>query len=806
MPCGVGDPVNVEPPLERRASTAIEPPVNVEPPLSDLGGGRLWLFRFLALALVPMVLLIGEGVLRLTDFGHASAFIVPGSTTDVAVSHHRFAWRFFPPALAREPVPFELPAKEVGTRRIFVLGGSAAQGVPEPGFSMGRQLEAMLEITYPEQRFEVINAAMTAINSHVVLPIARDCAKYQPDLFVVYMGNNEVVGPFGAASVFGQFSPRMSWLRLSIALQATRWSQLVKGWGTPRDGGQTWRGMETFLERQVPADDPRLEGVYDHFDHNLRDLVEVARRAGAGIVVSTVASNLNQAPFASQHAADFNGGDNDSDVDDDTSLWQGHVDAGLEALDAGDPAAALESFDRAGQLDDRYAALSFHRARALDALGRRDDAKAALETARDLDTLRFRADSRLNEVIRGLDSEPDLAVVDAEDILLEESSLADRRHFYEHVHFTFEGNTALAQAIFPAVTRLLDLSPSSEGHLPSSRDLAAALAFSPYDALVMERAMLTLVEGPPFVDLWDRDNDLRQRRQTVWQMRQDLDDSVWQHSHALYTKRLASHPEDLLTRRRWAEQLDRRGEHEAAIELWRELIRRYPGGGAWHDALSSSFAALGRTDEALSALAEARRLAPERKAEILINEGRVHAANGNLGRAETLYRQAIDERPEDPVGHYNLAHLAIQRDDLTAAVQAFGDLTQRFPSFALGHYNLGVAVARRGDFEGSLGSFETALALNPHHAASHNSLALSLEQLGRIEMAADVYQQALEVDPGYHLASLNLADLLLNRRQQGDLANAVELYRRGLAQQPNNRAAQRNLARALDFLETTESR
>ena len=36
---------------------------------------------------------------------------------------------------------------------------------------------------------------MTAIDSHVTVEIARDCTAHQPDLFIVYLGNNEVVGP-----------------------------------------------------------------------------------------------------------------------------------------------------------------------------------------------------------------------------------------------------------------------------------------------------------------------------------------------------------------------------------------------------------------------------------------------------------------------------------------------------------------------------------------------------------------------------------------------------------------------------------
>ena len=52
----------------------------------------------------------------------------------------------------------------------------------------------MLQAQYPRTRFEVINTAIMGINSHAVRPIAAECATRDPDLFIVYMGNNEAVG------------------------------------------------------------------------------------------------------------------------------------------------------------------------------------------------------------------------------------------------------------------------------------------------------------------------------------------------------------------------------------------------------------------------------------------------------------------------------------------------------------------------------------------------------------------------------------------------------------------------------------
>jgi len=91
--------------------------------------------------------------------------------------------------MAREPYALKLAEKKPpGTIRIFVFGESAAYGDPQPDFGLPRMLDAVLSGGFPGQRFEVINVAMTAINSHAILPIARECARREGDVWVIYMG------------------------------------------------------------------------------------------------------------------------------------------------------------------------------------------------------------------------------------------------------------------------------------------------------------------------------------------------------------------------------------------------------------------------------------------------------------------------------------------------------------------------------------------------------------------------------------------------------------------------------------------
>ena len=176
-------------------------------PDRQLSTGRKWVYRLATLTLVPLLVLGAlEMCLRIGGYGYPTDFFKPLriGTEDYLVENDKFGLRFFPPQLARSPAPVAMKAhKPPGTFRIFILGESAALGDPRPAYGPGRYLQALLEERFPEQKFEVICVAMTAINSHALLPIARECAQHEGDCWILYLGNNEMVGPFGAATVFG---------------------------------------------------------------------------------------------------------------------------------------------------------------------------------------------------------------------------------------------------------------------------------------------------------------------------------------------------------------------------------------------------------------------------------------------------------------------------------------------------------------------------------------------------------------------------------------------------------------------------
>jgi hypothetical protein len=414
---------------------------------------RLRWFR--ALALLSPILLVGVGELglRLAGYGYDTSFFLERRQEHRTrlVENPKFAWRFFPPAVARSPLPLSLAAaKPPDTTRIFVLGESAAMGDPEPAYGFPRQLERILRARHPDRAFEVVNTAMTAINSHVIREIARDCAPRQGDFWVLYIGNNEVVGPFGAGTVFGLQAARLPVVRANVLVKSTRLAQCLGALLTRSAGPVEWQGMEMFLRRRVRSGSPGLRVVYRNFARNLAAIIEMGRRSGATVLLATVPVNLKDSPpFASQHRPGLNAAQLDQ--------WDKDFDRGRQAQDERRFADALAAYKQASQTDAEYAELAFRQAVCELALSQTNAAAADFRLARDLDTLRFRADSPLNQAIRQVAAVHGVTLVDAEQEAARRSAdgIPGEALFYDHVHLNFTENYMVATLVAAEIGKKL---------------------------------------------------------------------------------------------------------------------------------------------------------------------------------------------------------------------------------------------------------------------------------------------------------------------------------------------------------------
>lgn len=497
---------------------------------------QLWIA--ISAIFVPLVVLaVVEICLRWTAIGYPTALLTPCAVQGKPASCYNlfFAAPFFPAGSVQTPRLYSIPSqKPAGTYRIFVLGESAAMGDPDPAYGFSRYLEVMLRERFPAINFEVVNTGSVAINSHVVLRIAKQLAEQRPDLFIIYSGNNEVVGPYGPGTVLTSSGMSIPVIRSSIFLRSTRIGQLVSKLGTQK---RTWQGMEMFLDKQIRANSPLMQQVYANYERNLRDTIEVGRAAGTQVIVATAATNLEDcAPFASLHSEGIK--------PEQLSQWSLLVQRGNERESARSFSEALELYRSAAKIDNEYAEVEFRIARCLKNLGDVKAAKEHFQRARDLDTLRFRADTRINDINRFVPAAySGVALVDTESLFSNASreGIVGSDLVYEHVHMTPLGSYIFARAIYAQLAGKLASGPVAEA--PSQTECERMLALTSYDRSRIAQEMLRRLQRAPFTGQLNHAEQVSRFQLQAESMSETPNDTALQYQWAI-----ARAPQDAMLR------------------------------------------------------------------------------------------------------------------------------------------------------------------------------------------------------------------------------------------------------------------
>ena len=497
---------------------------------------RLWIA--ISAIFVPLFVLgLVEGCLRFAGVGYPTALFTPCTVQGKPASCYNlfFAAPFFPAGSVQTPRLYSIRSqKPPGTYRIFVLGESAAMGDPDPAYGFSRYLEVMLRERFPATKFEVVNTGSVAINSHVVLRIAKQLAEQQPDLFIIYSGNNEVVGPYGPGTVLTSSGMSIPVIRSSIFLRSTRIGQLVTKLGAQK---KTWQGMEMFLDKQVRANSPLMQQVYANYERNLRDTIAVARAAGAQVIVATAATNLEDcAPFASLHR--------DGLKTQEVNEWSSLVQRGNEREAAQSFSEALDLYRSAAKIDNEYAELEFRIARCLKSLGETKSANGHFGRARDLDTLRFRADTRINDINRFVPAAySGVGLADTESLFSSASrdGIVGSDFVYEHVHMTPLGSYLFARAIYGQVAGKLANGTAAEA--PSQTECERMLALTAYDRSRIAQEMLRRIQRAPFTQQLNHSEQVLRFQLQAESMSETPNDTALQYQWAI-----ARAPQDAMLR------------------------------------------------------------------------------------------------------------------------------------------------------------------------------------------------------------------------------------------------------------------
>ena len=378
---------------------------------------------YLILVLLPVfILLLLELSLRIFNYGRTYDQWVPAGQGRLALNPE-IAFRYF---YNTDRVPsanhnyFDEVKKE-NSYRVFVMGGSSAAGFPySPNGAFSRYIRKRLELLYPEKQIEVVNIAMSAINSYALRDMIPGVIDKEPDLIIIYAGHNEYYGALGVGSVETLGDTRfivntVIWLnrfktfellRDVVKSVSTWFSSPVKSDGTL---------MARMSQRQlIPYRSEKYFSGLNQYEGNLRDMLEMAKDKNVRVILGRLVSNLkDQKPFE--------------------SIYEGEL------------PPADEIFLKA-QND-----LNSSRFASADSLFR---------LAKDLDALRWRAPEKINYIIETLGKEFNCTVVQLDSVFNAESisGIVGDDLVTDHLHPNLRGfqiigreimNKGLESGIFP---------------------------------------------------------------------------------------------------------------------------------------------------------------------------------------------------------------------------------------------------------------------------------------------------------------------------------------------------------------------
>ena len=656
---------------------------------------KRWGFRLIAAILIP-ALFLERSSLSATG-GNRLPSQFPGAFRGPARLSHRqlqVCLAILSPCVGSQlsANPRRTRPRPPSTKRVIVFGGSAAMGDPEPAFGSPRVLQAMLELSYPEQEFEVINAAVTAVNSHVVLPIARDCRVLDADAMDRLHGQQRSRG-----TVRRQYSIRYVqgaplWLtRAGTAVNRTKLGQLVsrpKTHRPMREFPKSWGGMKMFLDHQVHHEDPALAA-------SLRPVRQEPRRCsrrrrlleGTPVLVSTVVTNTrNCAPFTSQHRA--------------VNLSE-RAGAMAEALMISGCAPLKPTVDttkrsarlpgRQLEIDPQFAELQFRMGECFLKLGESIQARDRFNQARDDDSLRFRANSTINEIITSEAIErkdSGVHLIDARTHFdrLSPHGITGEELLCEHVHFTFAGNYILAKSFAEQLAVVWDLS-NADDEWPSEQQIADRLGFTPYHRLLLARELRSRFRTPPFDTQLNHESRDARVEAEIADLASSLTPQMASAAVARYRELLEQHSTDWILREQFAALLESLGMIDEAIGQWSEVTKQLP-----HYA--EAFYKLGS----------------------LLNRAKKRE------EAEQALRTTLTLRPDYARAWNSLGIALSHQQRIKEAYAQFAKAIELQPSFAEAHLNWGLVLANQGNVEEALKRYCDAVEADPNYLPAHVEL------------------------------------------------------------------------------------
>jgi tetratricopeptide (TPR) repeat protein len=301
------------------------------------------------------------------------------------------------------------------------------------------------------------------------------------------------------------------------------------------------------------------------------------------------------------------------------------------------------------------------------------------------DTLRFRADGRINETIRrvaegrkpeGIYFVDSVAAFDAAD----PNGIPGSNLFYEHVHMTFKGNYTLARALVPAIQEILSKKGfTSSVQVPTEAQVAERVAFTDFEyADYLGRMVKDMMNKPPFTYQLNHDQWLQNIVAEINRLRRTCDIQACQRR---YDAAIAAHPEDwrlLIAQVYFRGNVGIKTDLKSNEKQLRNVLRLFPASVAY-EGLGRNLFDQGRLNEAKDILNQLLELRPN-AAYACYLLGEIARGQHDYAEAKRQARRAISLSPAVSITPYIL--LAKTYDDThtpDTAVRVLNEALEIFP-------------------------------------------------------------------------------------------------------------------------------
>ncbi|MES1180729.1 MAG: tetratricopeptide repeat protein, partial [Verrucomicrobiota bacterium] len=385
----------------------------------------------------------------------------------------------------------------------------------------------------------------------------------------------------------------------------------------------------------------------------------------------------------------------------------------------------------------------FQRAGCELALKQAAPAETDFQRARDLDTLRFRSDSRINEIIRQVAAAKNVSLTDADQQFIHEpEAIPGDDLFYDHVHLNFTGNYRLAVLFADELEQQWPGAPAPASPWLTEDEVAHRLAFTDFDQRRVDAVMRARLQQPPF----DVQSNFRARDEHLREAISALSAPPANFS-TNYQAAIALAPDDWLLHADFAQLLEAAGNNSSAAEQWLAVTRLLPHSPeAWD------------------------------------NLGRLARLAGDLERAGDYLQEALKQQPDSVESLTEAGILETSRGNASDARRHFQAALRLRPGFSPARINLGLLLAREGDPAGAITQYREELRWHTNNVDARINLANLLNAQHQTGEAVDLYEQAIRLQPENPIARYNLGRLLVADNRP---AEAVTNFIVALRQRPD---------------------